>query len=358
MLNKNKNRRMALMLLEVAVVALLGWTVLTSNSIASKKAQADDPKDHPRKAKKLQKSLGPRIPSLPQEGPPPEAPSEKPPPLLALLGTGNLCQGFDFESGAQGATVQAVFGTPEGVLWHLADSVCRAVLAGHSTPHTFYYGKDATCTYDTGARTASNLITAPFSLAGQIGPYSIGFNYLLFVEGGGFDTTFVDLSTNNGATWTQILSKANLINDNQWHNKAADVTALVGAATSIRLRFRFDSIDNIANSTTGWHVDDIIVCGEFDTCIQDDSARSVLKINSATGAYEFNSCQGTIVGGVGSLIVRGSTITLQDNRSDRRVLAKIDKSVMKAAASIQTFSPSRLFTLADRNTADNTCVCP
>lgn len=354
MLNKNENRRMALMLLEVALLALLGWTVLTSNSLASKKAQADNPTAHPRKTNKVQKRLKPTIPSAPQEG----APEMQSAALLAQLGTPNLCQGFDFESGAQGATVQAVFGTPEGVLWHVTDNLCRASLAGHSTPHTFYFGKDATCNYDTGARTASNLITGPLSLAGQFPPFSIGFNYLLFVEGGGFDTTFVYLSTNNGATWTQVLSKANLINDNQWHNAAKDVTAQVGAATSIRLRFRFDSIDNIANATTGWHVDDVIVCGEFDTCIQDDSARSVLKINSATGAYEFNSCQGTIVGGVGSLIVRGSTITLQDNRSDRRVLAKIDKSVMKATASIQTFSPSRLLALTDRNTADNTCVCP
>jgi hypothetical protein len=352
--NKHENRRRALVLLEIVLVGLLVWTVLTSDGAASKNAQASNATAaaKTKNAKRVRNQIQSSNRSVPPEGVP-EAASAS---LFAQLGTPNACQGFDFESGDQGFTVQSVTGTP---LWHVTNNLCRAQLAGHSTPSTFYYGQDGTCNYDTGARNASNLVSPSISLAGIFPPYSIGFNYLLFVEGGGFDTTFVDISTDNGTTWTQVLSKANLINDNQWHNAAVSVTAQVGTAASVRLRFRFDTIDNIANATTGWHIDDVLVCGQpFNACIQDDSSHSVLNYNSVTGAYEFNSCDGTIVSGTGTLIVKGSTTTLQDSRPDRRVLAKIDRAVSRATASIQLFSPSRLFTITDRNTADDTCTCP
>lgn len=357
MAKKSGDHKRAFIVLEIGFVALLGWIVLTSdatplrgNSVhAGSRADKRLAATNAQKQGKLNQDR-----SVPPEGIPEET-SQR---LLAQAGTPFACQGFDFESGAQGFTVEPVFGTPL-VLWHVTNNLCRAQLAGHSTPSTFYYGQDGTCNYDTGARNAANLISPSISLTTTFPPYSIGFNYLLFVEGGGFDTTFVDVSTDNGATWTQVLSKANLINDNQWHYVAKDITAQVGAAASVRLRFRFDTIDNIANTTTGWHVDDILVCGNpFNACVQDDSSGSVLKYNSVTGAYLFDDCHGVLVSGTATLTVKGSITTLQDYRTDRRVLAKIDRAVMKATASIQLFSPSRLFTITDRNTGDDTCICP
>jgi uncharacterized repeat protein (TIGR01451 family) len=96
----------------------------------------------------------------------------------------------------------------------------------------------------------------------------------------------------------------------------------------------------------------------FDLCLQDDSSRSVLQLNSITGDYLFTSCQGVSVGGRGSVTVKGAIATLQDSGVDRRILAKVDGSVMKGTATVQLFAPARLFTITDRNTADNTCSCP
>jgi len=95
----------------------------------------------------------------------------------------------------------------------------------------------------------------------------------------------------------------------------------------------------------------------FDICIQDDSNGSILKFNSTTGEYQFSNCSGFTLNGVGSLIQRGSTITLQHYSSDRRVLARIDASVNKGTASIQVFLQGTTFTITDRNTANNTCAC-
>lgn len=175
--------------------------------------------------------------------------------MPALAADNTVCTTFKFDTSDNGFTAQNVFGAAP--LWHVTDH-CRANLAGHSTPNTFYYGQEPDCNYNTGDRNGSNLLSPVLNLTS---PATLSFNYLLFVEGGGFDSTFVDVSTDGGSTWTQVISKANFTNDNQWHSLTTDISAAVGNATSIRLRFRFDSVDNIANSTTGWHLDDIQVCG-------------------------------------------------------------------------------------------------
>jgi 6-phosphogluconolactonase len=97
-------------------------------------------------------------------------------------------------------------------------------------------------------------------------------------------------------------------------------------------------------------------CGPtFDTCIQDDSNGSILRINSTTGDYLFTNCSGFTLSGTASLIKRGSLISLQQFGGDRRVVASVDGSVNKATASIQF--QGMTFTITDRNTANDTCVC-
>jgi hypothetical protein len=95
----------------------------------------------------------------------------------------------------------------------------------------------------------------------------------------------------------------------------------------------------------------------LDTCLQDDSSGNLLRFSSITGHYQFNNCRGFAISGTGSLIRRGGIITLQDMAQDRRVLARIDTSVGKGAASIQVLSQSTAFAITDRNTTNNTCVC-
>lgn len=353
MAKKPTNREKALIALEIALVGLLFWAVLSPRSSDTVQASNQDGKKAQKKEKKKKERF------VPPEG----VPQPVSPHVVAGGGTTVACTTFDFAGGAsQGFTTEAVFGTPL-VLWHGTNGLCRAFLTGHSTPFTFYYGQDATCNYNTGARNAANLISPPISVAGKFAPFSLNFNYLLFVEGGGFDPVFVDISTNNGATWTQIISKANLINDNQWHNVATNITAQVGAATSVRLRFRFDSIDNIANSTTGWHVDDISVCGQdFNFCVQSDSGDNILRLNSVTGAYTFTQCStGFTRTGVGTITANGCNISLQDNTFDHFVSASVDTCNNTGSASLKYLTPPRkvqAFNISDSNTLNNTCLCP
>ncbi|MEK6304618.1 MAG: hypothetical protein AABO41_28375 [Acidobacteriota bacterium] len=352
MLNRVVTRRLVLVGLEMAFIGMLGWVILSSG-LPGRSTQADVAGQSEEKAQKQERFA-------PTEGVP-EPEVKRPVRSLADPGT-QACSTFDFGGGAiQGFTVQPVFGTPL-VLWHAVNGVCRANLAGHTTPYTFYFGQDGTCNYNTGARTASNLISPPISLAGSFAPFTLNFNYLLFVEGGGFDSTFVDISTDNGTTWTQIASKADLINDNQWHNKGLNVTTQVGAAASVRLRFRFDSVDNIANSTTGWHVDDISVCGgAFNFCVQDTVKNDFIEFNSVTGAYFTRQCStGFTTSGIGTVTTNGSTITLTHNFNPNFNTVSVNTSTRTGTATIKKQSGLSIvaYKITDTNIDNNSCACP
>ena len=343
--NKPVKRIRLFTVLELVFVGLLGWVALSGVLFPQSNASGAG-----------QKSGLPDGRWIPAEGPVPKSTD-----FIAVDGT-QTCTTFDFAGGAlQGFTTVPVFGTPL-VLWHVTNGLCRANLPGHSTPFTFYYGQDATCDYNTGARNAANLISPPISLVGVFPPFTLSFNYLLFVEGGGFDTTFVDLSTDNGATWTQVLSKANLIDDNQWHNVAQNVTAVVGASTSVRIRYRFDTIDNIANSTTGWHVDDISVCGAaFNQCVQDDVTGDFIQFNSVTGVYTTRQCRtGFTFGGTGTITTNGSFVTLQDFGNGRFNSVTVNTATHTGSGFIRVVNGLSIvaYNINDSNTLNNSCACP
>ena len=95
----------------------------------------------------------------------------------------------------------------------------------------------------------------------------------------------------------------------------------------------------------------------FDLCLQDDSNGNLLRLESLTGNYQFTNCSGLVLDGVGTLTKKGGSITLQHYAGDRRVLAKIDTSLSKGTASLQLFPQGITFTITDRNTGNNTCVC-
>lgn len=96
----------------------------------------------------------------------------------------------------------------------------------------------------------------------------------------------------------------------------------------------------------------------FDLCLQDDGSGNLLRINSATGEYLFTNCNGLTMGGTGTVMRRGNTVTLQHNASDRRVQATADTGAHRGAASVQSFASGRTFSLSDRDTTNDTCGCP
>jgi hypothetical protein len=97
----------------------------------------------------------------------------------------------------------------------------------------------------------------------------------------------------------------------------------------------------------------------FNICLQDDSNGNRFQFNSTTGDYMFTRCSnGFSLTGIGLVTIKGSSITLQDNKADRKILARVDNSIKRGTASAQVYSPGATFTITDRNTANSTCACP
>jgi hypothetical protein len=96
----------------------------------------------------------------------------------------------------------------------------------------------------------------------------------------------------------------------------------------------------------------------FDICLQHDSSGDFLQINSTTGDYQFTKCGpgGFTLSSTGTVRMRGSVVTLQQNGPDVRVLATI--TGRRGVASIRVLSSGTTFTITDRDTTNNTCACP
>ena len=95
----------------------------------------------------------------------------------------------------------------------------------------------------------------------------------------------------------------------------------------------------------------------FDRCLQAELGGNIFMLNLASGDYLFTNCSGLTLSGRGRITIKGSIITLEDFRADRRVVAKLDGSAQRGTAVVQLFSPLRTFTITDRNTANNSCSC-
>src|SRR5262249_21588042 len=109
----------------------------------------------------------------------------------------------DFESGAQGYTINNNIAGRGTGLWHL--STRRSTQSGHSPFTSFYYGREDTGTYDTGVANAGTITSSAITL--PTGAVTLSFNYVLQTEGnGGFDVASVQVSNNGGASFTTVAS--------------------------------------------------------------------------------------------------------------------------------------------------------
>jgi hypothetical protein len=99
--------------------------------------------------------------------------------------------------------------------------------------------------------------------------------------------------------------------------------------------------------------------------IQDDSTGSYLIFSIRNGEYKFIRCKDQFaLSGIGRIKVDGCSVTLEDIRTDRRVLASVDECTQTAKASVALASPTPSFTtqptkdlLLDSDMRDSTTDC-
>lgn len=168
-------------------------------------------------------------------------------------------------------------------LWHSTNGSSCATPGYWSATHAMYYGQDSSCDYSTGAGTTGSL-TSPL-ITGINTASTLGFQYFRAVESysGPYDQTIVEVSNNGGSTWTAVWSRdSSNASENAW-TSSGNISLASYAGQDIKVRFRFDSRDDMSNTYTGWLVDDVVVRGES-SCSGAPNAPPVVSISSpATG---------------------------------------------------------------------------
>ena len=140
-------------------------------------------------------------------------------------------------------------------LWH--KSTRRGSDAGHSPVRSWYYGIDSQGNYATANRNWGRLISPAIVLpASQNGSRAqLEVSQLVNVEGGSYENAVIQISIDNGATWTDLLTRGS--RSTAFFTDTVNLTSYMGK--SIRIGFFIDTKDKIANGFEGWYVDDVKV---------------------------------------------------------------------------------------------------
>ena len=131
-------------------------------------------------------------------------------------------------------------------LWHLSTSF------SFSGTHSWWYGQEATNTYDTDAANAGDLTSPQIYIPGT--GYYLRFKYLYQTETAstGWDQRWVQISADNGP-FENVLQLSDDPMSVWLDSQVVDLSPYSGR--TIRVRFRFDTIDSVLNQYTGWVVD-------------------------------------------------------------------------------------------------------
>jgi len=106
------------------------------------------------------------------------------------------------------------------------------------------------------SNTVSQMVSIPLNVSAYPAVY-LSF-YQKYALESGFDYGFIDVSSNNGTSWSR-LGSFNGVDSSSWKLQSYNITSYVSGSTNMLVRFR-DSCDSGVN-WDGWYVDNINVTG-------------------------------------------------------------------------------------------------
>jgi hypothetical protein len=169
----------------------------------------------------------------------------------------------DFESGAQGFTVDNTppdsFHRPG--LWHA--STGRGTQPGHTASHSFYYGVGegagggGSINIGGSFRPTAGTLTSPSIALPTGGAVLLDFNYVLQTRGFPSDVDFATVQINSGSGWTLLKEFDRVAESSSWRTSdPVDLTAYAGQ--TVQLRWSFDTVRGpVGRFPEGWYVDDV-----------------------------------------------------------------------------------------------------
>jgi subtilisin family serine protease/PKD repeat protein len=166
---------------------------------------------------------------------------------IVLDGTQAGAPVFQDDMSAPGPWVVA--GTPDQSLWH------RTQRRSNSPSAAWWYGKEESGTYNTGAGNWGTLTTS-VDLTGYAEAALTFAEWSQVEVTTRFDRTRVQVSV-DGTEWITVFESHGT--NGAWAQQWVDLTAYAGQ--TVQIRFYFDSFDPLLNDYEGWYIDDVNVVG-------------------------------------------------------------------------------------------------
>jgi hypothetical protein len=150
--------------------------------------------------------------------------------------------------------------------WIWTNACAQGNTGAHTIPGAATFS-GSSCQFGNGSSTVSGDLSTPTIAIGTSGgslsvKYYINNECVVFASTCTFDVLRVQISTNGGATYTDLASNAtggSLVNTAAWVTFTANLNPY--SNQTIKLRFNFNSIDGVGNNFDGIYVDDITVTG-------------------------------------------------------------------------------------------------
>jgi hypothetical protein len=156
----------------------------------------------------------------------------------------------DFESGYAEWTMSGLWNEQS------QSDTCGGMVAPFPSPvNAAYYGDEVACNFDVGTNTGSLTMVDPVTIPSE-GAVLTYWSYEETECNGNcsWDKRYTEVSIDGGTTWTTIGEGHT---EGVWHQRSFDLSPY--ADEDLQVRFRFNSVDSIANAFFGWMVDDVSV---------------------------------------------------------------------------------------------------
>lgn len=115
-----------------------------------------------------------------------------------------------------------------------------------------WYGQESSGNYDTGARTFGELKSKAFNLKGIENAFLDVYHWSNVEQDD--DKCYIYISKNDGYSWEQLYESATYIAP--WQHLRLNISMYCGYQ-NVRVKFYFDTIDNVGNGYRGWLIDDV-----------------------------------------------------------------------------------------------------
>jgi hypothetical protein len=130
----------------------------------------------------------------------------------------------------------------------------------HSPTHSWYYGQPGSWNYDTGGTNSGSIVSPDINLNSATSATLRFWSwYETEDEARSWDKKFVEISTNGGTNWTTLFQ---ISGDSKiWRGISINLSSYIGH--TIKIRFRFATIDALYNNYEGWFIDDVKITADI-----------------------------------------------------------------------------------------------